>query len=95
MDRIILEKNHIVCGLPLDVQKAQSKDGSQRSNRNMRSRQGPPHMSRSNYDGGYNNYQQNTYNNPYEQMPDNGYNSNFDGGNDNGGSFGQGFVKKK
>ena len=31
MDKIILEKNHIVCGRQLDVQKAQSRDGSQRS----------------------------------------------------------------
>ena len=50
VDRIILEKNHQVGGRPLDVQKAQMKDGSQRpagnSMRPMRGRPGgggPPH----------------------------------------------------
>ncbi len=98
MDRIILERNHTVCGLQLDVQKAQSKEGGQRSGGSMRSRQGPPPMSRSNYDGGYSNYQQNSYNDSYGQMPDNnynGYNSNFNGGNGNPGPFSQGLVIKK
>jgi hypothetical protein len=95
VDRVILEKNHVVCGRPLDVQKAQVKDGSQRSggnNGHMRSRQGPPSMSRQNYgDGGYDNYQQNNFGNPYGQMPNNGYNPNYNGG----APFGQGLVKKR
>jgi hypothetical protein len=96
VDKIILEKNHVVCGRQLDVQKAQSRDGSQRSG-NMRSRPGgPPSMSRSNYNSGYNNYQQDNYSGPFGQMQNNnsynGYGSNFSEGNGNWTSFGQGFV---
>ncbi|CAF1251305.1 unnamed protein product [Adineta steineri] len=97
VDRIVLEKNHTICGQQLDVQKAQSKDRSQRSGGNMRGRSRPPYMSKSNYDGGYNNYQQNSYNDSYDQMPNNnydGYNSNFSGGYDNGSSFGQGYDQR-
>ncbi len=96
VDKIILEKNHCVCGRQLDVQKAQSRDGSQRSG-SMRSRQGPSSMSRSNYNSGYNNYQQDTYNGQFGQMPNNNYNgygTNFNEGNGNWTSFGQGFVLK-
>ncbi|CAF5090438.1 unnamed protein product, partial [Rotaria sp. Silwood1] len=50
VDKIILEKNHIVCGHQIDVQKAQSKDNAQRSGGNIRSQQGPSSsMSRPNY----------------------------------------------
>jgi hypothetical protein len=69
VDKIVLEKHHIVCGHQLDVQKAQSKDATQRSNSNMRSQQGPP--SRSNYNNSYDNYQQNSFdrpNNNYEHF---------------------------
>ena len=98
VDKVILEKNHHICGQPVDVQKAQPRDGSQRSG-NMRSRAGPSSsssMSRSNYNSGYNNYQQNDYNGQYGQMPNNdynGYGSNFNDGNGNWTSFGQGFVR--
>jgi hypothetical protein len=96
VDKIILERSHIVCGRQLDVQKAQSRDGSQRSG-NMRSRPGgPPAMSRSNYNSGYNNYQQDNFNGPFGAMPNNNYNgygSNFNEGNGNWTSFGQGFVE--
>ena len=91
----------MVCGRPLDVQKAQTKDAMQRSGggpRGMRSRPGPPTMSRPNYNSGYDNYQQNNYNDPFGQMPNNnnynGYNSNFQGHNGNDAPFGQGFVRK-
>ena len=83
-----------MCGRQLDVQKAQSRDTSQRSS-NMRSRQGPPPMPRSNYNSGYNNYQQDNFNGPFGQMPNNnfnGYGSNFNEGNGNWTSFGQGLV---
>jgi len=96
VDKIILEKNHIVCGRQLDVQKAQSRDASQRSG-NMRSRQGPPPMSRSNYNSGYNNYQQDSYNGQFGQMPNNNYNgygTNFNDGNGNWTSFGQGYGQE-
>ncbi|CAF5082275.1 unnamed protein product, partial [Rotaria sp. Silwood1] len=66
VDKIILEKNHIVCGHQIDVQKAQSKDNAQRSGGNIRSQQGPSSsMSRPNYNRGYNNYQQNRFNDSY------------------------------
>ncbi|CAF1495531.1 unnamed protein product [Rotaria sp. Silwood1] len=108
VDKIILEKSHVVCGRQLDVQKAQSRDGSQRSG-NTRSRQGPPSTSRSNYNsgggngggngggGGYNNYQQDNMNDPFGQMPNNnfnGYGSNFNEGNGNWTSFGQGYGQQ-
>lgn len=104
MDKIILEKSHNVNGRMLDVQKAQSRDGMQRSG-NMRSRPGPSSsMSRSNYDSGYNNYNnpnnypQDNYNNsPFGPIPTNNYNgygSNFNDGNGNWTSFGQGFVER-
>jgi len=96
VDKIILEKSHIVCGRQLDVQKAQSRDASQRSG-NMRSRQGPPSMSRSNYTSGYNNYQQDNYNGQFGQMPNNNYNgygTNFTEGNGNWTSFGQGYGQE-
>jgi hypothetical protein len=95
VDKIILEKSHIVCGRQLDVQKAQSRDGSQRTG-NMRSRQGPPSMSRSNYNSGYNNYPQDNFNSPFGQMQNNNFNeygSNFNEGNGNWTSFGQGLVE--
>ncbi|CAF3252666.1 unnamed protein product [Rotaria sp. Silwood2] len=97
VDKIILEKNHIICGYQIDVQKAQSKDNPQRSSGNMRARQGPPSMSRSNYNDGYNNYQQNTFNGSYGQMPNNnydGYNPNFNEGNGNRPAFGQGYNQE-
>ncbi len=101
VDKIILEKNHMVCGRQLDVQKAQSRDGSQRSGGNMRSRQGPPSMSRSNYNSGYsnNNYPQDNFNGgPFGQMQNNNFNeyggSNYNEGNGNWTSFGQGLVLK-
>lgn len=96
VDKIILEKDHIVCGRQLDVQKAQSRDASQRTS-NMRSRQGPPPMSRSNYNNGYNNYQQDNFNSSFGQMPNNnfnGYGSNFNEGNGNWTSFGQGYGQE-
>ena len=98
VDQVILEKNHMVCGRQLDVQKAQSRDGNQRPGGNMRSRQGLPSMSRSNYNAGYNNYQQNNFNgpSPFDPMSNNnynGYNSDFNNGNGNWTSFGQGFVR--
>lgn len=70
----------------------------------MRSRQGPPSMSRSNYNsgggggGGYNNnnnYQQDNFGGPFGQMQNNNYNgygSNLNDGNGNWTSFGQGLV---
>ncbi|CAF1647940.1 unnamed protein product [Rotaria sp. Silwood1] len=95
VDKIILEKNHIVCGHQIDVQKAQSKDNTQRSGGNIRSRPGPSSsMSRPNYNRGYNNYQQNRFNDSYGQMSNNnysGYNSNFNEGNNNRPTFGQGY----
>jgi hypothetical protein len=95
VDKIILEKSHIVCGRQLDVQKAQSRDASQRSG-NMRSRPGPSSMSRPNYNSGYNNYPQDNYNAPFGQTQNsnsyNGYGSNFNEGNGNWTSFGQGLV---
>ncbi|CAF3033886.1 unnamed protein product [Rotaria sp. Silwood2] len=106
VDKIILERTHLVCGRQLDVQKAQSRDASQRSG-NTRPRQGPPSTSRSNYnsggggggggDGGYNNYQQDNMNDPFGQMPNNnfnGYGSNFNEGNGNWTSFGQGYGQQ-
>jgi len=93
VDKVILEKSHMVCGRPLDVQKAQSREGAQRSG-GMRGRQGPPAMSRSNYNSGYNNYQQDNFNGPFGQMQNNSYNgygSNFNEGNGNWTSFGQGY----
>ncbi|CAF1312639.1 unnamed protein product [Rotaria sp. Silwood1] len=95
VDKIILEKNHIVSGHQIDVQKAQSKDNAQRSGGNIRSRPGPSSsMSRPNYNRGYNNYQQNRFNDSYGQMSNNnysGYNSNFNEGNNNRPTFGQGY----
>lgn len=97
MDKAILEKNHIICGRPLDVQKAQPRDAGQQRSGNMRSRAGPSSaMSRSNYNSGYNNYPQDDFNGQYGQMPNNdynGYGSNFNDGNGNWTSFGQGFVQ--
>jgi hypothetical protein len=97
VDKIILEKTHVVCGRPLDVQKAQTKDGTQRSNgniRSMRARGGPPQMLRPNYNSGYDNYHQNNYNDPFAHMSNNhfnGYNPNFNPNNGgNGAPFGQG-----
>ncbi|UJR15272.1 hypothetical protein I4U23_002226 [Adineta vaga] len=98
VDKVILERNHVVAGQQLVVQKSQAKTGSQRSSGNMRSRPGPSSMSRSTYNGGYNNYQQqNSFNNSYDQMPNNdynGYSSNFNGGNNNGDAFGQGYDQR-
>jgi hypothetical protein len=101
VDKVILERNHIVCGRQLDVQKAQSRDGTQRTG-GMRSRPGgPSSMSRSNYNSGYNNnnnnnyQQQDNFNDPFGQMQNNnfdGYGSNFNEGNGNWTSFGQGSV---
>jgi hypothetical protein len=72
VDRIILDKNHIVCGQQIGVQKA----STQRSSGNMRSRSGPPSMSRP-----YGNHQQqNTFNNSYRQMPNNNYERGGGGG---------------
>ena len=99
MDKIILERNHIVCGRQLDVQKAQSREGAPRSGGSMRSRGGPPSMSRSNYNSGYNNnnnYQPDNMNGPFGQMQNNdfnGYGSNFnESSGGNWTSFGQGLV---
>lgn len=98
VDKAILEKNHNICGRPVDVQKAQPRDAGQQRPGNMRSRPGPSSaMSRSNYNGGYNNYPQDDYNGQYGQMPSNDYNSygsNFSDGNGNWTSFGQGFVSR-
>ncbi|UJR31402.1 hypothetical protein I4U23_018896 [Adineta vaga] len=102
VDKAILEKTHTVCGRTLDAQKAQSRDASQRSTGNMRFRQGQPSMSRSNYNSGYNNYQQDNFNgpNPFGSMPNDNYNggygSNFNDGNGNGNwtSFGQGYGQE-
>ncbi len=96
MDKVILERNHLVCGRQLDVQKAQSRDGSQRSGGSMRSRPGPSSMPRSNYNSGYNNYQQDNFNDPFGQMQNNNYNGyggNMNEGNGNWTSFGQGLVE--
>lgn len=107
VDKIILEKNHNISGRAIDVQKAQSRDGPQRSG-NMRSRPGPSSsMSRSNFNSGYNNnnnnnsYQPDNFNNgPFGGMPNNnnynnnGYGSNFNDANGNWTSFGQGLVAK-
>lgn len=85
----------MVCGRQLDVQKAQSRDASQRSSNPRPPRQGPP-SSRSNYNSGYNNYPQNNMNDPFGQMPNNnfnGYGSNFNDGDGNWTSFGQGLVE--
>lgn len=96
VDKVILERNHLVCGRQLDVQKAQSRDGSQRSGGSMRSRPGPSSMPRSNYNSGYNNYQQDNFNDPFGQMQNNNYNGyggNMNEGNGNWTSFGQGLVE--
>ncbi|CAF2095757.1 unnamed protein product [Rotaria magnacalcarata] len=97
VDKIILEKSHIVCGRQLDVQKAQSRDATQRSGNSRPPRQGPPSTSRPNYDGGYNNYPQDNMNDPFGQMQNNnfnGYGSNFNEGNGNWTSFGQGYGQQ-
>lgn len=99
VDKVILERNHTVCGRQLEAQKAQSRDGMQRSGGGggggMRGRGGPPSMYQSNYNSGYSNYQHDNYNGPgsYGHMPNNnydGYGSNFNDGNGNWTSFGQG-----
>ncbi|CAF1640412.1 unnamed protein product [Adineta steineri] len=100
VDKVILEKNHTVCSRQLDVQKAQSRDASQRPSGNMRARQGPPPMSRSNYNGGgggggggggynnNNNYQQDNLNGPgpFGQMQNNNYNGYGQNFNDGNGN---------
>ena len=95
VDRVILEKTHLVCGRPINVQKAQVKDGSQRSG-HMRSRPGSSFMPGSQNGQHYNDHSQNYFNDSFDSIPNNnyrGYGSNNNQGNDGSTPFGQEFVE--